>query len=386
MEPKHMEVSNQYQPNDEIDLFELFSSLFQQWRCLLGVTLTGVLLAVAIALYIPKEYEVMAQVTLPGLSDVMKVVNNGYSENDTGRDTGRDTERDTGRDTGRDSEKLFQRYYNRLESPVNFNSFVEEGGWLERVYRGKVTAGNRNYLQSELRKGVAVTIIRPVQPKSGMGLPPRVLGIATMGVDEVLMADLINEYIEYTNNSLLDVIKHMGEKRALAEIEKIKADIGVLRFEAKINKEAQLVKLREALVLAKKVGLRKPDSIRLFAESNQRSIKGLTSETNGKEKGLFLMGSEYLDGEIDNLTTRRDDGPYISGLPQLIKRIKQLESLSFDFEGVKLYTLDELAIPDGRAEKPRGVLIVAVGGVLSLFVGAFVALIVGAVNRRKTVA
>jgi uncharacterized protein involved in exopolysaccharide biosynthesis len=41
---------------------------------------------------------------------------------------------------------------------------------------------------------------------------------------------------------------------------------------------------------------------------------------------------------------------------------------------------------DGQAEKPKRVLIVAVGSVLSFFIGVFVALIVGAVNRRESVA
>ena len=172
-------------------------------------------------------------------------------------------------------------------------------------------------------------------------------------------------------------------QQVVAEIEKIRADINILRLEAKVDRKAQLVRLRESLGLAKKVGIKKPDSIRLFSQSNQRSISGLTSELNDKEKGLFLMGSEYLAGEIDNLVARKNDDPYISDLLPLIKRIKQLESLSFDFSGVKLYTLDQQAVTDGKAEKPKRALIVAVGSVLSFFVAVFVALIVGAVKRRN---
>jgi uncharacterized protein involved in exopolysaccharide biosynthesis len=51
---------------------------------------------------------------------------------------------------------------------------------------------------------------------------------------------------------------------------------------------------------------------------------------------------------------------------------------------VKLYTLDQQAVTDDQAEKPKRALIVAVGGVLSFFMAVFVALIAGAIQRRKS--
>ena len=374
MENKNIEIAGHHTADDEIDLFELFASLAQQWRWWVGITVLGVAVSIIVALSMPKQYEVTAQVTLPELSAVMKVTNNGY------------TEQDVGRDVEREAEKLFQRYYHTLVSPIHFNRFVEQGGWLEKIYGSEVTDDNRNHLQSELRKDVKVNIVSPKQSKKGEELPPRVIGVVLMGLDEALTADFINQYIDYTSNSLVGEIKKTGKQQVVAEIEKIRADINILRLEAKVDKESQLVKLRDSLVLAKKVGIEKPDSIRLFAQSNQRSISGLSSALNDEEKDLFLMGSEYLKGEIDNLLTRKNDDPYIPGLVPLIKRIKQLEGLSFDFAGVKLYALDQQAVTDGKAEKPKRALIVAVGGVLSLFVGVFVALIVGAVKRRKALA
>ena len=378
MEHKNIEMAERYTADDEIDLFELFASLAQQWRWWLGITVLGVALSIVVALSMPKQYEVAAQVTLPELSAVMKVTNNGYAERDIGLDSGRDS--------GREAEKLFQRYYHSLVSPIHLNRFVEQGGWLEKIYGSEVTDDNRDYLKSEIREDVKINIVSPKQSKKGEELPPRVIGVALMGLDEALTADFINQYIDYTSNSLLDAIKKTGKQQVVAEIEKIRSDINILRLEAKIDREAQLVKLRESLVLAKKVGIDKPDSIRLFAQSNQRSISGLSSALNDEERDLFLMGSEYLKGEIDNLLTRKNDDPYISDLLPLIKRIKQLESLSFDFAGVKLYTLDQQAVTDGKAEKPKRALIVAVGSVLSLFVGVFVALIAGAIKRRKALA
>ena len=161
-------MAGHHTADDEIGLFELFASLGQQWRWWVSVTVLWVALSIIIALSMPKQYEVSTQVTLPELSAVMRVANNGYAE--------------------QDAEKLFQRYYHTLVSPIHLNRFVEQGGWLEQIYDLKVTDDNRNYLKSELREDVKVNIVSPKQPKKGEELPSRVIGVALMGLDEALIA------------------------------------------------------------------------------------------------------------------------------------------------------------------------------------------------------
>jgi len=75
-----MEISHQYQPDDEIDLFELFSSLCQQWRILVGITLVGIVLSVTVALLMPKQYVVEALVALPEEAQAIVLTNKGYIE------------------------------------------------------------------------------------------------------------------------------------------------------------------------------------------------------------------------------------------------------------------------------------------------------------------
>ncbi|PCH84455.1 MAG: hypothetical protein COB89_04585 [Piscirickettsiaceae bacterium] len=101
---------------------------------------------------------------------------------------------------------------------------------------------------------------------------------------------------------------------------------------------------------------------------------------------MFLLGSEYLKGEIESLQKRTSDDAFIEELPTLFKRIDELNKMTFDFAEVQPYRLDKIAEVDGKAEKPKRALIVAVGGVLSGFIAIFVALIVGAVKRRKALA
>ena len=331
----------------------------------MGITLLGTLIAVAVALSIPKQHEVTTQIALPDVVDVEAVDVNGYGEHSR--------------------EALFNDLYKNLRSTAHFIRFEEQGSWLERVYGSKVTEDNRNYLQSELRKDVEVSIISPKQSKKGPSSPPRIVSISLMGRDEGITANFISGYIDYTNKTLLLELMASGEAMEKAEIEKINNDINALRFKAKKKREARLIKLQDALVTASKVGVKKPDSIRLFSQSAQRSLNGLTSLSDKADANVFLMGTEYLEAEINILRSKENDDAYIVELPEMLKRINELESLSFDFTGVQLYKLDKKAVVDGKAEKPKRALIVAVGGLLSLFVGLFVALIAGAIQRRKTV-
>jgi chain length determinant protein (polysaccharide antigen chain regulator) len=98
---------------------------------------------------------------------------------------------------------------------------------------------------------------------------------------------------------------------------------------------------------------------------------------------MFLLGSEYLKGEIENLQKRASDDAFIQELPALFNRLEELNSMTFDFAGIKPYRIDKVAEADGKAEKPKRALIVVVGTVLSGFIAIFVALIMGAVKRRR---
>lgn len=396
MEQKDTETNECRPRTDEKGLIELFVFVLQQWKWFISITVLGLLMSVVIAFVTDKQYVMTAQVSRPDSSDVMSVTNKGYSAFFDERHLADykkwrnakgvvelNTEQTADITLKLASEDLFKQYYDLLKSPAHFNRYVQQGKWRNRIDSLEVPDGERNQIFAGLRKGIKVAIVSPMQPKKGKELPPRIIALTMMGVNEALMADFINQYIDYTNNALLVEIKQAGRERAAVEVTKLRASMGSLRLGAKIEREAQMVKLREVLALAKKVGIKKPDSIRLYSGASQHSILGLTSNANGERGSLFLMGSEYLEGEIENLSLRTNDDPYITRLVPLITRIKQIEALSFDFTGVRLYKIDKLAMLDGIAEKPKRALIVAVGGVVSLFVGMLVALVIGLVRRRK---
>jgi len=369
MESKDVQVIKPYQEDDEIDLFELFSSLGQQWRWVVGITVIGVLLSIAIALMLPKQYELSAKVTLPDISTAMELHDKGYSKQTDNRDV------------DREAEKVFLKYYNMLNSRVVFNQFLQEGSWVEKLYPSGIKGLSLSFMQSKIKEELSIEVIVPKQPKKGAALPPRVIELKMTGIGEELITMFVNDYINYVGVLALTELKKSGKKLSNLEALKIRKEMDLLRDQEKLSRKARITRLREALVIAKQVGMEKPDTVRLYSEANEGDLGGVTA--SALSEGLFLMGSKYLTVEIELLQKRVSGDSFIDGFLDLEKRLKELDLMTFDFSELKPYRVIKVAEADGKAEKPKRALIVAVGSILAFFVAVFVALIMGAVKRRK---
>lgn len=432
MESKSMDVIGQYQPDDEIDLFELFSSLFQQWLWLVGITVLGVLLSVIIALSIPKKYEVTAQIAVPNTADVTAISVRGY-----GTQT---------------ASSLFKKLHQNLTSGVELGNFISTGQWGGKLYPEGADEKSDGEVVAKISDDFSVEQLMPQRGKDEANDPsPTLLALTMWSVDEQAAVDFLNNYIGVTNTRLVALIKEEGIKSRALEIEKVRAEILISQHDAgkrrrltiqkmeeanqtKINtlsqsidllikkslidEKSRLAVLDEALTIALKLKIKEPTTIDAMATGESGSLETKINVSTNARSDLFLMGSDYIQAQIKNLRTRKQkelfiqeiasikkqiaqlkedkilaalktrksDDPYIEVLPALLKKLNKLESLTFDFSGVQLYRWDKKASIDGKAEKPKCALIVAVGGVLSAFVAIFVALIVGAVKRRKAVA
>ncbi len=358
MEPKSMGIAEQYLPDDEIDLFDFFSSLYQQWRWLVGITLFGVVLSVAIALLLPKQYEVTAQLVLPDQVHVTVLANKGYVK--------------------QSRKELFKQYYETLISFDNFSRYVEQGDWLSKIYPNGVEQGSGRQLLIRLRKALRVEVAKPKPIKGTEAGAPEIVMLILLGENEVVVANFINGYIDYSGKALIALIAQTGQQQQRLEVEKINIDMRVLREDNQKKLTARLKSFNEALVMAEKVGIKKPNDMK-----EQTLSQGVDVNTRLGGSDLFLKGSEYLKQTITTLQSRKSQDPFIEGLFPLFAKLNQLDAMSFDFTGVQPYRLDMQAVVDGKAEKPKRMLIVAVGGALSLFVGVFAALIMGAVKRRR---
>lgn len=429
MDNKKLDVIEYKQQDDEIDLFELFSSLAQQWRWVVGITVIGGLFSIAIALLIPKQYKVSTQVAVPNAADVAAVITRGYDK--------------------QTAKSLFLDYYQNLKSTEELRQFVKDGGWLEKLYPEKVNNASEDEMLASLSDDFSIAILAPIKEKGkANNLMPDLLAMNLWGRDEQVMVDFLNDYVIETNNRMLEKLRLNGQLSREFQIETIQNEIVLLKNNAKkvrllaiqkqesANKEkiekleqevrlltakydldtqAHLSNLKEALALAETMGVKTPKTIESFEKNNSKAKSTDINITTKSRQDLFLMGSDYLKSRISiiesrqnkeayikeiatlkkqidetkndvhlaALKSRTNDDPYITELPALLQQVDKLQTLTFNFSSAKLYRLDKKASIDGKAEKPKRALIVAVGSLLAFFIAVFVALIMGAVKRRK---
>jgi len=429
MNHKQLETLEHSNQDDEIDLFELFTSLREQWKWLVGITLAGMLLSVIIALSTPKQYEVTGQIALPNAADVEVINVRGFGAQTMG--------------------SLFKKLHQNLTSNVELGNFISTGQWGEKLYPATADGKSDSEVAAKIGENFSVEQLLPLKEKGGSNAQaPTLLALKMWGENEQLAADFLNEYIDVSSARLMASIKEESQKRKSLEVERIQAEIEALRNNAKkvrllsiqkqesaneervkklsqsihllkakfdLDTESKLLGLREALAIAEVMKVKTPKTIESFAKSNSKLTSTDINITTKSREDLFLMGADYLNSRIKviesrqnkesyikeisvlkkqieeakndvklaALKARKNDDPYITELPALLGNLDKLQKLTFDFSGAKLYRLDKKASIDGIAEKPKRALIVAVGSVLAFFIAVFVALIMGAVKRRK---
>ncbi|MGR9116558.1 MAG: Wzz/FepE/Etk N-terminal domain-containing protein, partial [Gammaproteobacteria bacterium] len=182
--PQQFIYPGYYQQEEDIDLVDVFSGLFAQWRWLLGLTLCGTILAVIIALALPKEYEIDARVALPSTSNIQAINVRGYEKFTV--------------------QTLFNEYYDQLRSANQFRNFLRDRDLLKKFHPDSDEGISDDELFSRVYENFGIEVLEPVKKKGEEnGLPPTLVKIKLLTKDESLGVTAVNEYIGYINQYIL---------------------------------------------------------------------------------------------------------------------------------------------------------------------------------------
>lgn len=148
---------------------------------------------------------------------------------------------------------------------------------------------------------------------------------------------------------------------ATVKANNLQREIDRLQASSRKDRGDRIVRLKEALVVAKSIGLEKPPII---------DGKLTVEATSGLDGSLdYMRGSKALEAEIQNLQTRQTDDPFIDRLRARQESLAFYRTLYIDPASVAVFRQDgEVAIPD-QPIKPRKLLILALGLVFGLAIG-----------------
>ncbi len=175
--------------------------------------------------------------------------------------------------------------------------------------------------------------------------------VSIEGDDQNYLIRYLNDFIAFANTYTIKSFKEMLEDKIKNRRAAILNEIECHRIAAKQTRNDKIVRLREALGIAEKLGI--------------GSYKG--------DKKLYHLGAKALKSEIKALQARKNDDPFILELPKLQAQIKQLSRLHFDLTMVNAAKVDSPATPHKYTTNRRFIIII--GTISGIMLGVFIAFI-----------
>lgn len=195
-------------------------------------------------------------------------------------------------------------------------------------------------------------------------------------------------------------------------------ELKALRQQLRTKRMNRIAQLDESIAIAKSLGISKPTTPAAMGDEG-RSTQGqgsvIRTEVNNQQIPLYFMGTETLQAErdalkarssddftepriaeiakelklleqnrkIEVLKNRKDEDLFLKQLAQLREEEARLKGLDLDLSALTLARVDQPAVQPLKPESPKKLLIIAIGLVIGGVIGVFVALIRGAMRKKK---
>ncbi|AKX60033.1 hypothetical protein AKN88_08900 [Thiopseudomonas alkaliphila] len=338
---------------DEIDLFELAKSIWQEKLTVILVTVLITALAVIYALLATPVYETEVTLLPPQTSDIQ-----GYNQGRLAVNSSLHKYTTSG---------VYKDFLRQLRSRQLRNQMLDEV--YVPLLPAETDLSNHQALQARFSKVVS---IKQADAKNA----PELYQVKVTLTDPEQAAMLANTYVE----TAVKLTKQQIEKDIFTErnrlLEDVSLRIGSLVEQAQKKREDELVKLKEALVIASSLGIEQP----VLPVGKSTSEGAAYVDRNL----LYMRGAKALQAQISVLEKRESDLPFIGEYQDLAAKLELLKALKLDSNQVAVVTIDELAEVPVKPVKPKKVMIIilgfVLGGVLSILV-----LIIKKLSRRRKI-
>ncbi|RLQ21189.1 hypothetical protein DWB85_14000 [Seongchinamella sediminis] len=234
------------------------------------------------------------------------------------------------------------------------------------------------------------------------------------------IAQLTKQLQQKTDNQALqdgDQIAQLMEQDRLRKLQ-LEDEIAAMKAMAAKERQDQIIRLEEALAVARDLQITEPTTLAVMAQRRAGSggSVAVTADLSQVSEPIYLKGTRVLSAElaalraresddqhipelrqlemelalldsnrkIEVLKAREDFAPFIDGAWELREEISELEGLLFqNFDGLSLMRVDQPAVVPTSPIKPRKSLILSAALVAGGMLGVFVALIRNAAIARR---
>lgn len=327
--------------DEEISLWEIYEIIRENWKFIASLVFAGGVLALLLAYTLPKKYEISVYVQDPLPVQYMDVNKARTGLSGMGWVTGKD---------------LYGYFVDSLTSDAARQKFFEKI-YLPSLDLQPRDEAERNALYATVNKKLVVVN----EPKPNKGRQDY----------SVVVQASTDEKVVGWMQGFLDLVQDEarqkwvgGEKKTIAvKIENLEKDLAEKYELTKRLRLDREVRLEEAFKVAKAIDQELPQ-LTVGQLPKQESV---TPFADGS--ALYARGTKSLGAEIDVLSSRKDESPFIDGIRELQGKIKALKEQEFHPESVGMYRIDGQLIRPAKPVSPKKSLMLAVGLLLGFFAG-----------------
>lgn len=340
---------------DEIDLQELVSGLCAQARVIIGVTIFTTALAGAYAFLAKPVYEAKVYLLPPKQNDIANI--NFGRNNDSGL-------------APYSVQDIFGIFTLNLQGESLRRDFYVD------KYLPSLSDSDRKDPQDVLYNDFSKKL---VVPAPGKDMPNR-YSVVVQSSNPETAAAWVQDYVRRADELAKAELERNVSLEADVKARSVEQQIKGLRDIEKKIRQDSLTQLSEALKVAEAIGLEKPSLI--IGNSSVDVAGGMDGQL------MYLRGAKALKAEIENITVRSSDDPFIRKLRDLEVKFNFYKNIESNVLDVKMFRIDgAVELPDTPI-KPKKGLIVALGLMSGLMLGVVIAfgrLYISRSYRRRVV-
>lgn len=314
-----MSANNTSQPqyDDEIDLIELISKLWQEKLTIIFSTAIATTLGIIYLIVTPSTYQAMIQIEPPTTPE-LSIINNSQIISKT-------------------PETAFADFLQILESDTHKSEFIShQKALLRELFKNQ----EEDITLEKIDASKLYSINFPTRVKQQSNLKPSIYTISSSGTDRDLIKKLLNNNVELATKSLMqqwkqeyqdiksaqiekntqeydqlfqamaeqreNTIIRLTEERQL-EIQNLQDELAARKFYVLTQRKDRIIELEEALKIATTLKITKPSTLsQMSRQSSARQVEVIT-EINNQQEPLYLRGTNLLAAELDNLKNLPND-------------------------------------------------------------------------------
>lgn len=364
-------ISNRHD-DDEIDLFELFQTLWHSKLLIIACSILGLVIAGAYAFTAKEQWTSEAYVSEPQLDsnhDYLSLLRNfGHIKNGAPIDQQKLTE------------DIFNSFIKEVTSLDNRNKFIVNSKLYKQLAADLTNEQEKRILLNNIStKNLAID-------QSGQNEISSYYKISFSADTPTAAQETLTSYLDWVGNlskkNLIDKFNFEIDSEILLSEKKIKD----IEFKLQARKTARIDNLKRALETAKYAGIREypANQANSIMESSIISKNDGSTVIDLRESGyLFLLGENYLNAELKTEeTTAPIYPPEYYNLGHNVNQLKPMHQENIQIAPFS-YQLSP-SFPISR-DKPKRTLIMLIGIILGGMLGVFWALVRDALRKRKAV-